>query len=157
MKKLFLFLYISAAILPGCSNKPEYLPQDFFGLKLTKTITNEEASLFVNKLHLKAVASPNNKIGFYKGEPGSAIIYITIYDDDESASDEAKKMISKISPGNTVFLDGEFININEQTVYQCFGIGQSHFVFTRGAILFWISVDTYFARRFLADYLDYLS
>jgi hypothetical protein len=157
MKKLFLIFCIAAALLPGCSNNIDYLPEDFFGLKLAKTVRDDDASRFVNKLHFKTVTSQNNKIGFYEGEPGSAIIYLTIYDDEESAASEAGRMIEKISPGKTLFTDGEFIKINDETVYQCFGMGKSHFVFTKDSVLFWISIDTYFAKRFLADYLDYLS
>lgn len=157
MKKYFLLISLAVFLLSGCSQQDDYLPKEFFGLKLTVLKDDEEAANFVNKLHSKPVAAVKNKIGFYEGAPGKAAIYLTIYDNNDSAHSAEKKMIIKMTKEKTIFVDGEFIVINDETVYECFGMGQTHFIFVRGNVLFWVSVDNYFAKRFLADYLDYIS
>ncbi len=157
MKKYFLLISLAGLLLAGCSTQNDYLPQEFFGLKLAVLKDDKEAANFVNKLHLKSVAAAKNKIGFYEGEPGKAAIYLTIYDNNDSARSAEKKMIVKMTKDKNFFVDGEFIVINDETVYVCFGMGQTHFIFVRDNVLFWVSVDNYFAKRFLADYLEYIS
>ncbi|MBZ0201240.1 MAG: hypothetical protein K8H86_15310 [Ignavibacteriaceae bacterium] len=157
MNKYFLVLTLTGFLLSGCSSNKDYLPAEFFGLKLTNVKVDDEAANFVNKLHLKTVSSSKNKIGFYEGKTGRAVIYLSMYDEANPAISAAKKMIAKLKNDKTPFVDGEFIIINDEAVYICFGMGQTHFIFVRDDILFWVSVDNYFAKRFLADYLDYIS
>jgi hypothetical protein len=55
---------------------------------------------------------------------------------------EYVKMVNKISPENSVFINPEFVDIGGKDIYRCFGMGQSHYVFANGKELYWISVDT---------------
>lgn len=141
----------------NCSNKRDLLPEDFFGLKLEQKLTGTEARNFVDKLHFQEVASDKNEIGFYKSSAGSAIIYITYYSDDEMAKEEYESMINKISPYNSVFVDPEFIKVKDKTIYRCFGMGQTHYVFANGKELFWVSVDTPISNKFIEEYFGFIN
>jgi hypothetical protein len=65
-------------------------------------------------------------------------------------------MTEKISPENSVFIGGEYLDIEGKQVYRCFGMGQTHFVFAHQKELFWISVNTVIGKDVLTAYLDYI-
>lgn len=144
-------------LLISCSSEKNLLPEEFFGLKLQKKLTGVEAKKFVDELHFQEVAPDNNEIGFYSSPIGSSIIYITYYRDELTALTEYEKMINKISPENSVFINPEIVNISGKDIYRCFGMGQSHYVFAYGKELYWISVDTHFGKKFIEEYLEYIN
>ena len=142
--------------LVSCSSSINYLPEDFFGLHLTKKLTGKEAEDFVNNLHFQKVANLESDIGFYEGNAGRAIIYITHYNTKESATNNYKKMVEKILPGNQVFIRPEYLKLVGMEIFRCFGMGQSHYVFPYNKELFWISVDTHWGKKFVENYLNYI-
>jgi hypothetical protein len=141
-------------ILTSCLSKKDILPNSILGYKITKKLTGDEAKSFVNKLHNQEVASIKNEIAFYENGSQKAVIYITHYNNEHTAASEENKMTQKISPQNSVFVGGEYLKINKFEVYRCFGMGQTHFVFSLDTKLFWISVDTMDANDFLKLYLS---
>jgi len=140
----------------GCSEQKDYFPEIIKEQKLTKKITGEEAKNFVDHLHTQKVAADKNEIGFYEGDRGTTTVYISYYNSSLEADEEGQKMTEKISPENSVFTGGQTIDVEGRQVYRCFGMGQTHFVFSHGKQLFWISVNTVIANDFLSDYLNYL-
>ena len=155
LPKQILFLLITVFFI-SCSTGIEYLPEDFFGLHLTKKLTGEEAKDFVNKLHFQQVTETESEIGFYEGDEGRALIYITHYQNPEDAENDYNKMTEKISAGNTVFIGSEYVNIDSRKVYRTFGMGQSHYVFYLNNELYWVSVDTHFGMKLVEEYLNYV-
>jgi hypothetical protein len=149
----FLLIVI---FLISCSLNSNYLPENFFGLQLTKKLTGKDAKEFVNNLHFQSVTDLENEIGFYGGKAGAAIIYITHYDTKETAKSNYEKMVMKISPENSVFVKPEYLKLSGVEVYRCFGMGQSHYVFPYNKALFWISVDTHFGKKFVEEYLNHI-
>ena len=144
------------SVLAGCARQRDLLPNEFLGLSLQKKLEGAEAVEFVDRMHLQKVASVKNEIGFYAGEKGKATIYVTHYGDPETAAAEEKKMTAKISPENSVFIMVEHKEIDGKPIYRCFGMGQTHYVFSDREQLFWISVETLMADSFIRAYLDYL-
>ncbi len=142
--------------LISCSTNKVYLPEDFYDLHLTKKLIGKDAKEFVNNLHFQNVTELGNEIGFYGGKAGSAIIFITHYNTIETTKINYKKMVTKISPDNSVFVNSEYLNLGGMEIYRCFGLGQSHYVFPYNKELFWISVDTNFGKNFVEEYLSYL-
>jgi hypothetical protein len=140
----------------GCSPSKDYLPETLGDQTLSKRITGEEAKEFVDNLHFQKVAAERNEIGFYEGERGPATIYITYYGSSDNAEADYQKMTEKISPENSVFIGGEYLDIEGKQVYRCFGMGQTHFVFAHQKELFWISVNTVIGKDVLTAYLDYI-
>jgi hypothetical protein len=123
---------------------------------LEKKLEGEAARLFVDKLHFQKVAPLKTEIGFYKSSGGPAAIYISFYANGEQAETALKKMTQKISTNNSVFIGGEFSKIKDKTVYRCFGMGQSHAIFSDRNFLFWISTNTVGGKKFLINYINYL-
>jgi hypothetical protein len=153
----FSFFLLLLLLLIGCSSEKTLLPKEFFGFKLQKKLTGSEAKKFVDELHFQEVAPDKNEIGFYSSPIGSSIIYITYYNDELTAQTEYEKMINKISPENSVFINPEFVNISGKEIYRCFGMGQSHYVFANRKELYWVSVDTHFGVKFIEEYLEYIN
>ncbi|MFC2094437.1 hypothetical protein ACFLSH_02285 [Bacteroidota bacterium] len=143
-------------LLISCSLNSNYLPEDFFGLKLTKKLTGDDAKEFVNNLHFQNVTGLENEIGFYGEKAGSAIIYITHYNTKEMANKDYVKMVKKISPENSIFIKPEYLQLGGMEIYRCFGMGQTHYVFPHNKELFWISVDTHFGKKFVEEYLNHI-
>ena len=153
---ILLFYFLLILLTSSCSNQENYLPGDFFELHLDNKLHGAEALEYVNNLHLQDVAADSNKIGFYNGYKGNAIIYISYYQSEESAKTEEKKMTEKISPENSVFVMGEYQEIEGKNIYRTYGMGQTHYVFSFGKELIWISLGTLWAEDFLKEYLHYI-
>lgn len=156
-KKFIGFIIISLLFLQNCSDKVEYLPDSFFGLSLTKTLSGKDAAEFVNRLHFGNVAAESNEIGFYKAAKGSAIIYVSYYQDSEQAKYNLDLMVEKISPENSVFTGGESFELNDTRVYRYLGMGQTHFIFFFDNALFWLSGEVRWAEKFLQEYLHFIN
>lgn len=152
MKHIFTFLFLSLLFI-SCSINKDYLPEEFWGMKLQRKLTGKEAKDFVDKLHFQNVATEKNEVGFYKGEVGNAAVYITYYSDEKNAYQDFRKMTEKISPENSMFVRGTYHNINNKQVYSCMGLGQVHYVFAHKNLLFWVSADPGFSRNFLDEYM----
>jgi hypothetical protein len=155
--KNILFVILLILFSVSCSTEKDLLPEEFFGLKLKQKLSGNEAKEFVDQLHFNEVAPEKNKIGSYESPAGKLIIYITYYDDDVKSLAEYEKMINKISPENSVFINPEFVEVRGKEIYRCFGMGQSHYVFANDKELYWISVDTHQGKKFIEEYLDYIN
>jgi hypothetical protein len=156
MKLSITFTLIILFSIIGCQQEKNLLPNEFFDLKLDKKLTGKRAIEFVNKLHFNPVTSEKNEIGFYSSSKGTAIIYITYYKNREQARRNYIKMTEKISPQNSVFIQGKTFELNGRIIYQTFGMGQTHFVFISSEKLFWVSLETIWAKSFLTSYLDFI-
>lgn len=157
MKKNIILILISLFTFLRCSSEKDFLPDEFFGLTLKQKLTGDEAKKFVDNLHFQEVAPEKNEIGFYDSQAGKAIIYITYYNDELTSYSEYERMINKISPENSVFINPEFVEISGREIYRCFGMGQSHYVFANNKELYWISIDTQIGRKFIEKYLAYIN
>jgi len=146
---LFLLFLIS------CSEQNP-LPDQIFGLTLTQKLVGKEALDFVNKLHFNNVTSERNEIGFYEGSKGTAVIYITYYNDVKTVNQNFELMTEKISPENSVFIRSSFFEYNGKNIYRTFGMGQTHFVFVSGKNLYWLSAETVWSLKFLKEYLTHI-
>lgn len=142
-------------LLQFCGRK-ETLPKDLMGYTLVESISGTEAQKTVNQIHLNPVTDTDNEIGYYEKGNDKAIIYITHYKTDDDAKTDLIKMVEKISPQNSVFINGGQFVINEIKIYRYFGMGQTHFVFRVENKLFWLSVDTMIAKEFLETYINYM-
>lgn len=141
--------------LQSCS-RIDILPQQILDYQLVKKISGDEANQMINKIHLQPVTDTQNEIGFYKQDNDQAIIYVTFYQSDDQAQTDLVKMVEKISPQNSIFINGGQFDVNKITIYRYFGMGQTHFVFRIGNKLFWFSVETMIAKDFLESYINYI-
>lgn len=122
----------------------------------TRIITAEEASRIINRLHENPVAARRNEICLYENDHGQVMIYVSYYESPNDAEQEWQRMIDKISVQNSVFIEGTVFLSGRTSVYRCFGLGQTHYVFAKGNRLFWLSLETMGAAKMLSDYMAYL-
>ena len=151
---LILFVLLAISMPSGCSREVIYLPSDFMSCLLEKKLSGAEAREWVDKIHGKEVTPLESEIGFYQGEQGPITIYVSGYQTPELAEKEFLKMTEKISPQNSIFRGGGFIVQAGKKIYRCFGMGQTHFVFTHQKKLIWLSVNTIQGKEILRSYLD---
>jgi len=152
MKKLAIFMF--SVFIITCQISKDLLPEAINGLVRNKKLQGTEAEQYVNRLHMQNVVANKSEIGFYETSENTAIIYITHYNQADTATNELNRMIKKIQTEKTPFVQGENISINEINVFRCFGLGQTHYVFSRDNILFWVSADTLMAEEFIEEYLE---
>lgn len=153
---IYLTVLIFSALVIGCSSDPELFPNEISGIQLKRKISGDEAKQFVNKLHISSVTSEKNEIAFYESNKGNATIYVTFYSNELDANQNFTKMTKKISPQNSVFIRGSFIDLNGKRIYRTYGMGQTHYVFVHEKLLFWISVETTLAKKLIETYLHHL-
>ncbi len=155
---LILLVFIFPLFLFGQENKPtSVLPDSLPGYKLHRTLVGPEAEEVVNKLHQKEVARAESEIGVYRGEKDALMIYVSYYPEAKQAESEYKRMTEKITATpESGFIMGEYLNYNGQQVYRCFGQGKTHFVFTHGKALLWVTVNTMQGNTVMKAYLDWL-
>ncbi|MGB6123645.1 MAG: hypothetical protein WBG80_17180 [Bacteroidota bacterium] len=140
----WLLLLVAAAVLiPFLIYRPHgpLLPEELKGLVLQKEISGENAKRIVDRMHGKAVAERENSIGYYGGSSGEATLYVTLYKTPGEASQVEKVMADRIAAGNPVFGHFRIIDVRERRVAICYGMGQTHFFFSRGRALYWLAVD----------------
>lgn len=152
-KYLILF---SFCLLQYCAEK-EFLPQQILGYSMVRKISGTEAQKIVNRIHLRPITDTENEIGFYEKNTEQVIIYVTYYTSENDAREDLIKMVEKISPKNSVFINGGQIIFDDIVTYRYFGMGQTHYVFKVKNMLFWLSVDTMIASKFLESYIKYLN
>lgn len=155
--KIIIYILIIASLYSCSTSTKNFKPANIAGLELKKVISGEEAKEYVDKLHMKSVSPAKNEIAIYEDHRGNAKIYISYYDNRSDAEENERKMTEKISPENSVFLDGKYMDLGDRQVYRCFGMGQSHFVFSEGNTLIWISVESARGRQFVTDYLNLIN
>ena len=149
-----LIITITCILFQYCAEK-EILPQKIQGYDLAKIISGAEAQKIVNRIHLQAVTNTENEI-YAQLIVDDDLIYITHYQTDDGAQKDLIKMVDKISPENSVFINGGKVEINKMIAYRYFGMGQTHFIFRNNQMLFWLSVNTLVAQEFLESYIEYL-
>lgn len=108
----------------------------------------------VDKLHFREVGPHKNEIGFYHNESGPLTVYVSRYDDGSEADSGFQNMSGKIMEDQQVFIMGKYLMIRGRRVFRCFGLGQTHFIFTHGRNLIWMSVNTIRAMNIIEAYLN---
>ena len=143
---LLLIIFLNCA-----SSTKNPIPHKIYNLTLKQKIEEAEATQQINKLHFQNVAAEKNEIAFYEGPNSAATIYVSYYRDNKTCQSEYEKMTQKISPENSVFIGGTYLKMNKLEIYKCFGMGQTHFVFAKDQILFWVSITTIIADDFIVN------
>lgn len=154
----FTTVFLVFAFFSSCSKERNYLPSAFSGASLKEKISGKEALSRLNKIHFNPVAAgKENDIGYYEKEGNNSTIYITYYKTGGEALTDFEKMTLKITPGNSQFFAPDTFELEGRKIYRCFGMGQTHFVFTHNNVLIWISTGTISSSDFLKDYIKQIN
>jgi hypothetical protein len=117
------------------------LPPTLGNLQLYREITGDEARRTVADLHGKEIGSGDNLIGMYGSAAGSATLYASVFGGEEEAAQMYSKMASQVGQAGTGFGVCSTRMIEGKIVSMCVGMGQVHYFFARGRVVYWLAAD----------------
>lgn len=130
------------------------LPHELGQLKRVQSASGKDAAVMVDRIHGKEVAQRENFIGLYRGERGSATVYVTVYATGQLAADTYALMERRIETGDTPFDHFSHISVLGQAGAACVGQGQVHFFFAHERNLYWLAADLPVARETLQRLIE---
>ena len=132
------------------------LPGSLGTLTLQTSVVGADAAVLVDRMHGRSVAEGENAIGVYRAARGHAVLYVTRYADADGASEAEMRMGEKIGSGDYVFRGFRRAIVDGQPVAACSGLGQEHFILSRGPVLYWLAVDPPHAEEALRSLVVWL-
>ncbi len=157
IKGLVVFLYLFILI---CCHKHydirSLFPERLQGLKLLRLVKGKKAEEMVNRLHGKQIKVKNAWIGYYKGQNGSAVIWISEAYSSSQAEKQTDVMMQKILKGYGPFYNFKKKRINHTLVYIFSGLGKKHAVFCKQDLVFWITSDPSIIDKVVRFYIKKL-
>lgn len=131
----------------------ELLPASIAGMELKEVVSGEEAARIINRMHQGEVATHSDFIAEYRGEPGTATYYLSLYEQPEQAvlaMEDMARVMKKEGHGFSHLMSRVH---NDKVFYMALGQGQAHYFFARGVELVWLAVDTEIAEQAILDVL----
>ncbi len=131
----------------------ELLPASIAGMELKEVVSGEEAARIINRMHQGEVATHSDFIAEYRGEPGEATYYLSLYEQPEQAvlaMEDMARVMKKEGHGFSHLMSRVH---NDKVFYMALGQGQAHYFFARGVELVWLAVDTEIAEQAILDVL----
>ncbi len=129
--------------ISGCTdfdNTNNDLPQKLGDLTLSKVHQGSQAAAVIHKMHGKKLGTSRNFIGYYGNEDAGNILYLSIYENDETAKAELMKMAMKMAGGTRVFAPLTFGEMGDNVRFRTEGMGFAHYFYRVDNILIWWQV-----------------
>jgi hypothetical protein len=130
------------------------LPKSILQLRLTEEIRGKQAQEMVDAMHKKSVTPDENVIGTYFSIDGGAKLYISLYDSRTIAEEQFEKMIDLIRKGGGTFTHFRELQVQNERVYLCLGLGQAHYFFLHEKELYWWAVDLQIAQASMQELIE---
>ena len=127
------------------------LPKSILQLRLTEEIRGKQAQEIINAMHKKSVTPDENIIGTYFSTDGSAKLYVSLYDSRTIAEEQLKKMIDLMRLEKGAFSHFLELQVQNEKVYVCLGLGQAHYFFLHEKELYWWAVDLQIAQASMQE------
>ena len=130
-------------IFISCSNTNNFnrLPPKLGDLNLVKVIQNEKATVIINKMHGKRLDDCKNFIAYYGNNDSKNILYVSVYQDNETAKTNLKNMAMKMANGSPVFSPLKHGKMGENVHFETNGMGLKHYFYRTDNILIWWQVE----------------
>jgi hypothetical protein len=128
------------------NHRPFVLPQSILQLRLAEEIRGKQAQEIIDALHRKSVTPDENIIGTYFSTDGNAKLYVSLYDSPTIAEKQFKKMTNIMRLEKGAFSHFQEIQVQNEKVYLCLGLGQAHYFFLHEKELYWWAVDLQIAQ-----------
>jgi hypothetical protein len=139
----------------GFNNTNNDLPQKLGDLTLSKVLQGSQAAAVIHKMHGKKLGAHRNFIGYYGKEDAGNILYLSIYENDETAKAELMKMAMKMAGGTRVFAPLTFGEMGDNVRFRTEGMGFTHYFFRVDNILIWWQVAPAIAESTFNTLLSY--
>lgn len=118
--------------------KKAALPFDLAGLKLVRTLTDEEAKKEVSKMHGRTMRLEDALVAHYQAADDYAILWLAQTKDKAAADGLLAAMVTGISRGGSPFSPPKEIKVRGVRVYSTSGMGQRHFFYATGNKIIWL-------------------
>ncbi len=135
------------------SSIPEFIPRSIAGMELVELIDGQRAAAIIDRMHHGDVSTQVNYIAEYKGPPGSATYYVSLYDDPRRVVTDMEEMAEIMAKESHGFSHLMRRVKNDVVFYMALGQGQAHYFFARDLELVWLAVDVDVAELALEDVL----
>lgn len=156
--RYFFVLAFSAwlfAAVGGCSSvksPADEMPDKLAGLERVRLITGQEALDRVNDLHGKPLDIAECAIGVYGHDDQPATVWISRADKASDSNEQALAMVDRMQSSEGPFTGPEKLTAEGVTIYKFKGMGQEHYVFTKGDLAYWVSAPPKYGSLVLQDF-----
>jgi hypothetical protein len=141
---VFLFLLIP-------HHRSLVLPQSILQLRLTEELRGKQAQELVDAMHKKSVTPDETVVGSYFSTDGSAKLYLLFYDSRKTAEEQFDRMMNLIRLEKGPYTQIRELQVQQEKVYMCLGLGQAHYFFRHKNELYWWAVDLQLAQSSMQE------
>src|SRR5690606_10566906 len=131
------------------------VPGSLAGLPLSDQQVGLEAIENVTRLHGQSFALETGAVGTYRGNGGSATVWVTGTAERCAAADMVAAMRDRIAEGHSPFTPVDEWQEDGRTIYELEGMGQRHFYFEAGPLVIWLAADAPLAEQALRETLAF--
>ncbi|MCF7803764.1 MAG: hypothetical protein K9N46_00495 [Candidatus Marinimicrobia bacterium] len=139
-------------VLVGCGGGIQNdtpLPNSIQDMQISEIMQGGEADEVITKLHQKVVTDQENYIGEYSGKDYDATLYLTVYDNPDSALSDLNKMVERIQDphvgGQMGYQHTRELTKYGENVYMALQNQRAHYFYVDGNELYWLDVDPHVA------------
>ena len=132
-----------------------YLPKTLGDLSFFNVIQNQEATRIIDKMHGKTLDDCKNYIAHYGNDPSKNILYVSVYENAETAKTNLKRMAMKIANGSSVFSPLTHTKMGDTVYFETEGMGLKHYFYRTDNILIWWQVEPDCAETTYTDLLKF--
>ena len=124
-------------------------------MSLFNVIQNQEATRIINKMHGKTLDDCKNYIAHYGNDPSKNILYVSVYENAETAKTNLKHMAMKMANGSSVFSPLTHTKMGDTVYFETEGMGLKHYFYRTENILIWWQVEPDYAETTYNDLLKF--
>ena len=139
----------------GTPAHTNYLPETLGDLSLFNVIQNQEAARIIDKMHGKTLDDCKNYIARYGNMPSKNILYVSVYENAETAKTNLKNMAMKMANGSSVFSPLTHTKMGDTVYFETEGMGLLHYFYRKENILIWWQVEPDYAETTFNDLLEF--
>lgn len=132
-----------------------YLPETLGALRLFNVIHNQEAARIINKMHGKTLDDCKNYIAHYGNDSSKNILYVSVYENAETAKTNLKNMALKMANGSAVFSPLTHNKMGDTVYFETEGMGLKHYFYRTENVLIWWQVEPDCAETTFNDLLEF--
>ncbi|MBW2055539.1 MAG: hypothetical protein JRI29_07575, partial [Deltaproteobacteria bacterium] len=111
----------------GTTAHTNYLPKTLGNLSLFNVIQNQEATRVIDKMHGKTLDDCKNYIAHYGNDSSKNILYVSVYENSETAKTNLKNMAMKMANGSSVFSPLTHTKMGDTVYFETEGMGLKHY------------------------------
>ena len=131
------------------------LPKTLGDLSLFNVIQNQEATRIIDKMHGKTLDDCKNYIAHYGNDSSKNILYVSVYENSETAKTNLKNMAMKMANGSPVFSPLTHTKMGDTVYFETEGMGLKHYFYRTENILIWWQVEPDYAETTSNDLLEF--